>query len=441
MTTNRYFRENLAAAKNGALDPYCLVDCWLARLDDQRRETPEQPCDETAHHMYHVLALWGRLQRARPALLEGLDAGKLLHWAETWVSRVGIEKSIELALSIPHTAAWREEAEGLADSYEELIDPVDRAAAAEIVLADLDDADLVLCLAERFGAGDDELADQLADCNAWVADNADAFIAAAVWVQMVAQSLRPDLVEVDSGLAHSAEKFVRVFDAIEDVEAELAYANLSPFHGRDAQTLISTALAVQSSRRTSGTVDSDLPPLPFVTKPMSAGNFAGFVPVPGEARNGIVSGRYLGEISRGQLDVAVKADWLEIKPDAISLVLTGHGGEELSKNLKQKVQRKSGKVKASLIDCAMPEPGQRLYITLHDGDKSIPLQPLEFQMINIGKGVSGDMSGVRQEVNRNVNKSVEAATQEVPRQTLDLDLDTTLDLREKTEEQLRKAAE
>lgn len=202
-------------------DPVIEVDDWLERLCDMldRRGPPGR-----AHQAYDLLALAAKLRRVRPELLAERGGGQDLARAEAAIGEKGRDL-VRLALTIPNPEGWLEEARALAESYEDLIDPVRRAELAENLLADLDDAELVAYAARRLGAGDAELDRELEACAQWVTEHADAFLAASVHVQAVGLALRPDLAEWDPALARTAEKYKLVLDALEAAEAELSFAN------------------------------------------------------------------------------------------------------------------------------------------------------------------------------------------------------------------------
>lgn len=234
-TDNRYLRPSLTATLRGVPDPLLLVDSWLWELEDLKRSVAENAanCDELH---YDLVSLRERLRRVRPDLLDQLAAAETIAWADAATSRLRTE-DLQAAMKVCDLDSWVGDAEKLGLSAEDWMEPSDRAAWAEAVLTDLDDADLVLCLAERKEVFDDRLADRLASCNAWVADHAELFLPAGVWVQAVGQTIRPDLPEQDVGLAVTAEKFVNLLDTLEDAEADGDYRNIRPFDSSLAKQL------------------------------------------------------------------------------------------------------------------------------------------------------------------------------------------------------------
>lgn len=221
MSSNPYIRPGLEATRSQIPDPGIEVEDWLDKLGDLLDGKRPQG---RAHQAYDLLALWAKLQRIEPNLLAKHGGEADLKRAKVFVDEKGRELA-QLALTVPNTDAWLEEAQALAESYEDLIDPVQRAELAENLLADLDDAELAVYAAKRIGLVDAELNQQLVTCAKWVAEHADFFLAAAVHVQAVGMAFRPDLCEWDAELARTADKFVRVLDAQEIAEAELSFAN------------------------------------------------------------------------------------------------------------------------------------------------------------------------------------------------------------------------
>src|SRR5439155_24959971 len=82
--------------------------------------------------------------------------------------------------------------------------------------------------AARLGEADVDLARALEGCNRWLADHADAFFPASVWVQAMGLALRPDLLEFDPALVRTAEKYVVLLDAFAAAEEELAFTGQPP---------------------------------------------------------------------------------------------------------------------------------------------------------------------------------------------------------------------
>jgi hypothetical protein len=217
MLERKYTRQTLTATRNGGTDPTSLVSEWLDVLETTTDgKSTVGPTEEA----FDILSCYARLQRTREDLL---DTG-----AMTLTERVGelLKKHgrdlAERALDLPDPAGWRAQAEVLEDSYCALVDPVERAGMARQLISDLDDADLVLAMAERLGLQDSELAVELAACNQWLMDHADSFLAAGTWIQSSAQTIREDIDTIDAGLALTTRKFLKLLDIMEDAEWDLA---------------------------------------------------------------------------------------------------------------------------------------------------------------------------------------------------------------------------
>jgi hypothetical protein len=231
MSESPYVRINLAATKAGAPNPALEVECWLDQLEDLLDARPE-----TAEQAYDVLALTGKLRRVRPELIAEREGTGQLSRADTLLAQLGPQLAT-VALEIPNPDGWFEEAQTLEVSYEELIEPAARSELAERLLSDLDDAQLVVHAARKFGIDDPQLEALLASCEQWLAEHADLFLAASVYVQAVGIALRPDLEDYDYGLAVTALKYVDVLRAAEVAEAQLALANVSPLPRRVVRRL------------------------------------------------------------------------------------------------------------------------------------------------------------------------------------------------------------
>jgi hypothetical protein len=224
MNAEPYVRPSLGATRDGVPDPATEVGAWLEQLDDLLAgRTPQGG----AHDAYDLLAATARLRRCRPALLAELGASPLLDRAGEALAAVGPDLA-RRALTVPNPDAWLAEARALDDAWDDVDDPAGRTACAARLVADLDDADLVCVTAARLGEDDAELARALDGCDRWLADHADAFFHASVWVQAVGLALRPDLPEFDVVLARTAEKYVVLLDAFIAAEEELAFAGQPP---------------------------------------------------------------------------------------------------------------------------------------------------------------------------------------------------------------------
>ena len=220
MNDSPYIFPHLVATRNCVPDPLVEVDCWLSRLQDLLDAGPE-----TADEAYDLFALWAKLRRVRPELIEQLDGLGVPARADSVLVARGAGLAVQ-ALTVPSPQGWLEETHRLELAFEELGLAQDRSVLAERLLSDLDDAMLVLYTARRFGADDPELESSLPPCQQWLADHVELFLPAAVHVQAVGLALRPDLAEFDYGLAVTALKYVDVLRATELAENELSLADV-----------------------------------------------------------------------------------------------------------------------------------------------------------------------------------------------------------------------
>jgi hypothetical protein len=222
MSRNPYVRECLPATRNQVCDPSCVVESRLATLSDLSAGWSPHGAGQYA---YDLLATLTWLERIKPEFLARLDPEGLVETCRRRLETEG-EALVEQALEVPYPQGWLEEAEALRTSCEDLIDPVERAELAYRLINDLDDAELVLLAATRAGLPDPALEEELDQCRAWLAENADAFLAAGVYVQDVGLALRPDLAGADPDLGRTVEKYTHVLDALEELEAECEWTEV-----------------------------------------------------------------------------------------------------------------------------------------------------------------------------------------------------------------------
>lgn len=211
---NLYIRPTLIATRKRVTDPLALVDLWL----DQLQEYVESPDDREA--WYDMVALFGRLSRVRPILIKA--TGLYDQWLT--ISQTINERLAEMAnhcLNLINPAGWLEEAEELAKACDDGAEADELAEWSETLLMDLDDAEVIVWAAEKAGLEEERwsgLSDQLRDCVRWLIENRDRFFPAAVFIQAVGQTIRPDLDEYDADLAGTTVKFILLLDALEEAQ-------------------------------------------------------------------------------------------------------------------------------------------------------------------------------------------------------------------------------
>lgn len=224
---NRYVRPGLKAFRNCGSPQIAapeLVEEWVGDLSDLTDEVLSVPNSKwTAQEAYGLLALVGKLFRVRQNLIAECDTEGDIRCAEQVLFTQGRSLAVE-ALKIPNALGWLEEVRELQRSFDETLEaftPEDRAALAQRLLTDLDDANLVCCLAAKYGAPDQEREQELEPCNAWVEKHADYFFSACNFVQAVGRALRPDLERRDYGLGKTAWLYVAFLDRAEEAQASL----------------------------------------------------------------------------------------------------------------------------------------------------------------------------------------------------------------------------
>ncbi len=227
---NPYVRPSLSATLVGLTDPHGMVRNAAVLLEDalEHRITEGQ-----AHEAYDVLASWGKLRRVRPELLAEAGADELMPRTKRHIHEL-----IPLALTVPNTEAWLDGARKFDASYEVVIPEEQRVSWAGRLIGDLDDAELVLAVAEEQGHQDPELKAGLDSCRHWLRRRADLFYAASVEVQGIGQSVRPDLAAAEPALVRTAEKFVWLLDAFVQVEEELNFSHQRPLNREEVCGLV-----------------------------------------------------------------------------------------------------------------------------------------------------------------------------------------------------------
>ncbi len=179
MNGSPYILPQLAATRAGIPDPLVAVDAWLTQLQDLLEAGVE-----TADEAYDLLAAWAKMRRVRPELTAQPGAAGALARGDTLLAARGAHLATE-ALTIPNPQAWLEETQALVDAYEEAGEAAARSELAERLLADLDDAELVVYVSRRCGVDDRELETDLERCQLWLAEHVELFLAASVYIQAV----------------------------------------------------------------------------------------------------------------------------------------------------------------------------------------------------------------------------------------------------------------
>jgi hypothetical protein len=248
MNTTPYVRLALTATRRGVADAAAVAEGWVDRLDVLLSGAGEQA---PAQGAYDLLALWAALRRLRPDLLTQMDGLGASARADREIQDQG-RAAATLALEVLNPEGWLEEARELLADNEVEPDPAELTARAVALLADLDEADLVVWAARALGvppAADLEQA--LRACAAWLEQHADVFLHAAVYVQAVALGLRADLPAVDLNLAWTADKYVLLLDRLEEAEAELSATGepLEPALFEAARRRFLTAAQAPDARR------------------------------------------------------------------------------------------------------------------------------------------------------------------------------------------------
>jgi hypothetical protein len=188
-----------------------LIATWLRQLD-QALVTADPVT---------VLSLRGRLVRVDPELLGQCKAGPLLHQADQVLDG---SRSESASLSPPTQlpADWLADAQRLEGSYDELLPATTRASWAERLLTALDDAQLV---AAQVGQASDHNRRYLD----WVGEHPGIFLAAGSWIRSMIALFRSDLEQAFPTLARTVDLFVPLWEALVEMEDELAFTHQPTF--------------------------------------------------------------------------------------------------------------------------------------------------------------------------------------------------------------------
>ncbi len=209
-----YLRDKLLATRAGLTDPFGLVRQWLDEYLALR--AVERPSVQQAAEL---LTRFGRLQRTRPSLLAKVSSFRRWNLDETVIDRC--QSLMPQVLAQLDIARWETEAEQLAVACDEAQNEADLRAQAERLLSELDDLDLIAWAASRHGSSFVELEEKLNCCFDWLSNNLDRLFPATIWIQWLGQTLRPDLAGYDLELARTAEKYVLLLDALEEVQQQI----------------------------------------------------------------------------------------------------------------------------------------------------------------------------------------------------------------------------
>lgn len=225
MEKTKYVRPGLTAFRDCGSPQIAaseVVEEWVGDLSDLMDEVLSVPNPVwTAQEAYDLLALIGKLSRVRQNVLAECDTEGDLTRAEQTLFTEG-KALATAALKVPNALGWLEEVRNLQRSYEETFEaftPESRAELARKLLTDLDDANLVCCMAAKYGAPDHELEMELEPCNAFFRENADYFLSACVYVEAVGRAMEPDLEKRDYGFAKTAHLYVAFLDRAEEAQA------------------------------------------------------------------------------------------------------------------------------------------------------------------------------------------------------------------------------
>lgn len=183
----------MAEGRNMDIREY--AEYWIFDLDD---------ADE-----WTVLAAYGKLCRISPAYID--DRSPI----EKVYGRIG--ELAKTAIADINPDGWLEEVEELAKACDSGADASDLEHWAESLLTDLDDADLIVWAARKAGLPEEiwvGAEKELLKCTHWLFENPDRFFPARDFITDMYKLFRPDIDEVDVGLASTTVKYLLLIDAL-----------------------------------------------------------------------------------------------------------------------------------------------------------------------------------------------------------------------------------
>ncbi|MCX7700219.1 MAG: hypothetical protein N2039_05030 [Gemmataceae bacterium] len=224
MDENIFVSDFLRATREGQTDPQGVVADWIDELESVL-ENEELTSDEA----FTLLATREKLRRVKPEFINDENGWQVLKAAEQRIA-AGPHSLLESALALVNPQAWLEDLRRLHASFEDEdeIDPYEQSIFAAQLIDDLDDAQLLLVAAQRFGIQDNQLEEQLDLCESDLVAHADLFYEATIHVQSIGLTLRTDLDETDYNLAATTLKFIDLLEAAEVVEAENNFDHITP---------------------------------------------------------------------------------------------------------------------------------------------------------------------------------------------------------------------
>ena len=200
-------------------DQLILVGAWLGRVPDVLRLSAAGEQGKPCSSVLSQMGLWGRLRRAHPLFLNRFAGG--CRWVRL------LERQIDLSplpaaqlhqVIAVRSAGWLKRARLLPRV------PADSPDLPHLTVALLDELDEL----ELAGVAGSELRGMqhvnhpcLRNCLAWLCRHVDLFLSAASFVRASLGTMHPDLPITQPVLAQTARKFLRVLEAVEEMEDEL----------------------------------------------------------------------------------------------------------------------------------------------------------------------------------------------------------------------------
>jgi len=213
-----------SAKADPAAEVNWLLDLASGALEGQDSDKPDQLA-------YNILVYWVAFKRIRPDLL--VEASDVIRQLEHEMKNRGV-KLVQAAFRVINPEAWLLAAKTFSRQLEEECVPAEQdvQTAAELWWG-LDEGTLVQAAAELTGIKNRLLARRLQKCLNWTLLEPAVFGPAAVFIQAMAKSFRPEIEDQDGPIAATCLKYAFQLDGMEEIEKRMrfegkAYSPVNP---------------------------------------------------------------------------------------------------------------------------------------------------------------------------------------------------------------------
>lgn len=212
MKQETYYRRNLAATRNGIIDPLCMVEVWLEQISD----LVNIPVHEfTSEEAFDAIVLYGRLIRSEKNLI--LGAGSEAEWRQIEnFFEANMPALLQACSNVLVPDQWVVEAEEFLND-EDLPD-LEATIWAERLVSDVDDMQLY---AYFLGQPKEELENAIAGAFRFLFENREIACCCAVFIQTVAATIPEEICDRDFELGLTGELYGQMLDILEHIEESL----------------------------------------------------------------------------------------------------------------------------------------------------------------------------------------------------------------------------